>query len=204
MLSCRKSDTLVVIVHEIHGVNQHMRYLTNLIDHLGMDVICPNLYPPGMQLGESEEEEYKSFFKHVGFEKAAAQIKGTVAENRGRYKNIYVVGFSVGATAAWLCSDYEGVSGILCFYGSRIRDYVEVNPISPALLFFSNKEKSFDVHPLITQLDKKGNEYIEIHLFDANHGFANPYSKTFCQKAFDESFSILKEFITTPAEAVEQ
>ncbi|MBH9966089.1 dienelactone hydrolase family protein [[Bacillus] enclensis] len=204
MLSCRKSDTLVVIVHEIHGVNKHMRYMANLIDHLGMDVICPNLYPPGMPLGESEEEVYKSFFKYVGFERAAAQIKGTVEENRRKYKYIFVVGFSVGATSAWLCSDHEGVSGVLCFYGSRIRDYVEVKPASPALLFFSNKEKFFDVHPLITQLEKKGSEYIDIHLFDANHGFANPYSKAFCQEAFDESFSILKEVITTPAEAVEQ
>jgi dienelactone hydrolase len=204
MLSCSKSETLVVIVHEIHGLNQHMKYIANLIDHLGTDVICPNLYPTGISLGDSEEEVYKSFFKHVGFERAASQIKESIEENRGKYKNIYVVGFSVGATAAWLCSDHEAVSVVLCFYGSRIRDYVEMNPTSPALLFFSNKEKSFDVHPLINQLEKKGNEYIDIHLFDANHGFANPYSKAFCQEAYDESFSILKEVITTPAEAVEQ
>ncbi|MEG9294921.1 dienelactone hydrolase family protein [Mangrovibacillus sp. Mu-81] len=200
MLSSRKSDSLVIIVHEIHGVNQHMRYISHLINNLGVDVICPNLYPSGVSLGDSEEGDYNSFFKHVGFQKAGSQIKELIEDSRGKYENIYLLGFSVGATAAWLCSDHKDVSGVLCFYGSRIRDYVQVNPTSRTLLFFSNQEKSFDVNPLITALEKKENKYIDIHLFDAKHGYANPYSKEYCQEAFDASFALLKEVLTTPAE----
>jgi dienelactone hydrolase len=204
MLSCRKSDNLVIIVHEIHGVNQHMRYISHLINNLGMDVICPNLYPSGMSLGESEEEVYNSFFKHAGFQKSASQIEKLIEENRGKYKNIYLVGFSVGATAAWLCSNHKNVSGVICFYGSRIRDYVQVNPTSRTILFFSNKEKSFDVNPLITELEKKENKYIDIHLFDAKHGFANPYSKEFCQEAFDASFALLKGVLNKTEQIIER
>ncbi|KSU64672.1 hypothetical protein AS034_02210 [[Bacillus] enclensis] len=193
MLSDKKSDTLVILVHEIHGVNQHMRYISSLIDQFEVDVICPNLYPSGISAGESEEEVYDTFLKYVGFQKAASQIKESIEGKRGKYKNIYVVGFSAGATAAWLCSEHEGVSGVLCFYGSRIRDYVEVNPIARTILFFSSTEKSFDVNPLITGLEKKENQNIDIHLFDAEHGFANPYSKAFCQKAFDSTFALLKK-----------
>jgi dienelactone hydrolase len=193
MLSGKKSDTLVILVHEIHGVNQHMRYISHLIDQLGVDVICPDLYPSGISAGESEEEVYDSFFKYVGFQKASSQIKKSIEDSRGKYKYIYVVGFSAGATAAWLCSEHEAVSGVLCFYGSRIRDYVEVNPIARTILFFSSREKSFDVIPLITRLEKKENQNIDIHLFDAEHGFANPYSKAFCQEAFDSTFALLKK-----------
>jgi dienelactone hydrolase len=192
MLSHKKRENLVIIVHEIYGVNPHMRYFSKLIENLGMDVLCPNLYPIGISLGEREEDVYKNFFQHVGFQKAASTIKGLIEENRTKYKNIYVVGFSVGATVAWLCSDHEYVSGIICFYGSRIRNYIQMKPTTLTLLLFSNKEKSFNVDSLIKELEKQENKHIHIHLFDAKHGFANPYSKEFCPKAFDASFAILE------------
>ncbi len=169
-----------------------MRSISSLIDRLEMDVICPNLYPSDVLVGEREEDAYNSFFKHVGFQKAAITIGELVEENRSKYKNIYLVGFSVGATVAWLCSDHISVSGFACFYGSRIRNYVQMNPTCPTLLFFSSNEKSFDVTPLLEELREKENQFISIHLFNAPHGFANPYSKEFCQNAFDKSFALLQ------------
>ncbi|NMH68103.1 dienelactone hydrolase family protein [Bacillus sp. RO3] len=204
MPDSRNRENLVIIIHEIHGVNRHMEYMSTLIGDLGMDVICPNLYPPEASLGESEEDAYKSFFQHVGFQKAAATIKELMEKNRSQYKNIYLVGFSVGATVAWLCSDHSSVKGIFCFYGSRIRDYVHMNPTCPTQLFFSRIEKSFDVNPLLKELEKKENASISFHLFDAPHGFANPYSNTFSQDAFDKSFALLKGALTHATEVVER
>ncbi|MGG4152423.1 hypothetical protein [Peribacillus muralis] len=42
-----------------------------------------------------------------------------------------------GAIVAWMCSEEECVDGIAGFYGSPIRNYSELVPQYPVLLFFA-------------------------------------------------------------------
>ncbi|BCB04129.1 hypothetical protein KH172YL63_22620 [Bacillus sp. KH172YL63] len=195
MVGCQTHESLVILIHEIHGVNDHMHDITKRIRNLGVDVLCPNLYPSGTPEGESEEDHYKSYFQHIGIKKAKNTVIELVDENRKNYRNIYVIGFSVGATVAWLCSEHQYISGVICYYGSRIRDYVHINPTCPTHLFFSDVEKSFDVRHLSKEIEQKENDYISLHLFHAFHGFANPYSQTFCQNAFHQSFALLENVL---------
>ncbi|KAF6598238.1 dienelactone hydrolase family protein, partial [Paenibacillus sp. EKM208P] len=39
----KKSDTLIVVLHEIYGINQHIQNFCSLLSDQGYDVICPNL-----------------------------------------------------------------------------------------------------------------------------------------------------------------
>lgn len=105
--------------------------------------------------------------------------KNLIHEIRNEYNRIYVLGYSVGATTAWLCSE-EKCDGVIGYYGSRIRNYLETNPKCPVLLFFPQQEKSFNVHA------KK---------FAGNHGFADPYSINFCEESSTQSFESMMEFI---------
>ncbi len=54
-------------------------------------------------------------------------------------KRFSILGFGAEATVAWLCSEEECVDGIVGYYGSRIRNYAELAPRCPALLFFHKK-----------------------------------------------------------------
>jgi dienelactone hydrolase len=38
-----QSDTAVVLIHEIYGINSHMRDVGQLLAQYGFDVCCPNL-----------------------------------------------------------------------------------------------------------------------------------------------------------------
>ena len=88
----------------------------------------------------------------------------------------FLLGFSVGATVAWLCSELEnGVDGVICYYGSRIRGYQNIMPKCPSLLLFAQEEKLFNASELVNILNKK--EFVSAHVIKGKHGFSDPYSK---------------------------
>ncbi|MGP7817645.1 dienelactone hydrolase family protein [Niallia sp. 01092] len=199
MSSIKKRDQLVILVHEIYGVNDHMNLFKKIFEENGFDVICPNL----LYLDESfskhqEDEAYNNFFHYIGFEKGAVAINKLINQVHKSYSEIYLVGFSVGATIAWICSTQNAyLKGAFCFYGSRIRDYYQKTPKCSVSLFFAENEKSFNVHELIIKLKNEKYQSVDVHLFNADHGFANPYSdhydKSAYEQSLDEIMSIIKK-----------
>lgn len=188
------SDTVIIVIHEIYGINQHMQSYCEQLSKLNFDVICPDLLEQDLPFDYSEEDAaYRNFMENIGFTEAFHKIKGIVSDTKNEYKKIFIVGFSVGATVAWLCSEVEGVDGIVGYYGSRIRDYIELTPVCPTKLFFPQEESTFDVDELISAL---GNKTIEIHKYNGKHGFSDPYSIKYneisAQKAFSETVEFIK------------
>lgn len=187
-----RAKCAVIVVHAIYGVNQHMIDFCQSIREHGYDVFCPNLIKQKTAFGYSEEADaYENFMINTGFIAASAQIKHLIADKQNKYQKVFLVGFSVGATISWLCAE-EGVDGILGYYGSRIRDYTEVTPKCPTLLFFPSEEKSFNVDELISNINK-GNT--KIHKFIAQHGFSDPYSAKYDDESTNQAFSQIIHFL---------
>ncbi|QDA26457.1 dienelactone hydrolase family protein [Paenibacillus polymyxa] len=188
----KKSDTLIVVLHEIYGINQHIQNYCSLLSDEGYDVICPNLIGKETPFDYSQEEAaYAHFMKNIGFEHASYHIENLLLSIRARYKKVFIVGFSIGATIAWLCSKGKYVDGIVGYYGSRIRNYLEITPHCPALLFFPQEEISFNVDELISALD---NHNIRVHKFSGQHGFSDPYSPRYHVHSAQQSFIEMVEF----------
>ncbi|MBM7702367.1 dienelactone hydrolase family protein [Metabacillus iocasae] len=195
-MNARNSKRVVLLIHEIYGVNEHMMHAADMIKGWGFDVECPNLFARSQAYSYQEEEQaYKNFMSNVGIEKGVSLIRQYVQELKEKYEQIYLVGYSVGATIAWLCSEDEWVDGVIGYYGSRIRDHLEVESTCPVLLFFSESEKSFNVQELVRNLLAKENEKISLHTFPTKHGYANPYSPHFSQPYYTESLRLTKEFL---------
>ncbi|ASR49289.1 hypothetical protein B4V02_22570 [Paenibacillus kribbensis] len=195
----KKSDTVIVVLHEIYGINQHMQHMCKLLSDQGYDVICPDLLGRETPFDYSQEEAaYLNFMENVGFAHASSQIKSLLLSIRDRYKKICIVGFSIGATIAWLCSEEKGIDGIVGFYGSRIRNYLELTPQCPTLLFFPQEEPSFDVDELISTLDHHHN--VSAYQCNGQHGFSDPYSSRYhvhsAQKTLNEMLEFFREKVT--------
>ncbi|WP_420539717.1 dienelactone hydrolase family protein [Paenibacillus polymyxa] len=188
----KKSDTLIVELHEIYGINQHIQNYCSLLSDEGYDVICPNLIGKETPFDYSQEEAaYAHFIKNIGFERASYHIESLLLSIQTRYKKVFIVGFSIGATIAWLCSKEKYVDGIVGYYGSRIRNYLEITPHCPTLLFFPQEEISFNVDELISALD---NHNIRVHKFSGQHGFSDPYSPRYHVHSAQQSFIEMVEF----------
>ncbi|WP_044639972.1 dienelactone hydrolase family protein [Risungbinella massiliensis] len=170
------TDTAVLVLHEIYGLNEHMEAVCNMFFEQGMDVYCPNFLSQESPFPiEQEKEAYGSFMQNVGFQHSTTIVLDHIQQIRSSYQHLYIVGFSVGATTAWIASSKTPmIDGMICFYGSRIRDYIGLDPVCPCLLFFPEQEASFQVSVLVDQLKKK--DSVEVITLNAEHGFTNPNS----------------------------
>lgn len=188
-----KSDTLIIVIHEIYGINHHMQSFCELISKEGFDVICPNLLERDITFDYSQEEvAYHDFMESIGFSQAQHKIQDILSDAKGEYQKVFIIGFSVGATVAWLCSKEERIDGIVGYYGSRIRNYVELKPKSPTMLIFPEEEQSFHVDELIANLDNKN---IKVYKFSGEHGFSDPYSPRYNVLSAQLAFSKTVDFI---------
>lgn len=194
------SDTAVIVLHEIYGINAHMKLVCEQLSGFGFDVRCPDLLNRGDAFTYTEESAaYASFMQEVGFAAAAAAVRRLVTEIATSYRRIFLVGFSVGATVAWLLSENTDVHGIACYYGSRIRGYIDLSPACPMLLLFPQEEVSFNVDELVAALREKPN--VEVHKLPGQHGFSDPFSPKYneasAQEAFHRVISWFKSSVTS-------
>lgn len=189
----KKSGNLIIVIHEIYGINQHIKNFCDLLSKQDFDVICPNLLEREQPFDYSEEEiAYLNFMENVGFSNAVHKIKNLLLGVKNKYQKIYIIGFSVGATVAWLCSEEECLAGVVGYYGSRIRNFTQIVPLCPTILFFPQEEQSFSVDELISNLDKKN---IEIYKCFGHHGFSDPYSTKFNEKSSQNAFNEMLNFL---------
>ncbi|MFK9091449.1 dienelactone hydrolase family protein [Bacillus salipaludis] len=189
----KKSGNLIIVIHEIYGINQHIKNFCDLLSKQDFDVICPNLLEREQPFDYPEEEiAYLNFMENVGFSDAVHKIKNLLLGIKNKYQKIYIIGFSVGATVAWLCSEEECLDGVVGYYGSRIRNFTQIVPLCPTILFFPQEEQSFSVDELISNLDKKN---IDIYKCLGQHGFSDPYSTKFNEKSSQNAFNEMLNFL---------
>lgn len=190
------SETAVIILHEIYGINQHIINAAEEISKHGLDVFVPDMLNIDRIFNYDEMDlAYNNFITNVGFKNASDRIIDFIKNIRNDYTDIYVIGYSVGAATAWICSREQGLChGIICFYGSRIRDYTEISPSCPVLLFFPEHERSFRVDDLISILNKKEN--VRAEKLYGEHGFADPFSENYCEKSYLKSYKETISFIS--------
>jgi dienelactone hydrolase len=190
------SDTVIIVVHEIYGLNAHITGVCDRLAQAKVDVLCPNLLGSRQEPFQyaAEALAYRHFMTEVGFAAAQEQIEALARSVRDRYRYCFIVGYSIGATIAWLCSGKADLSsGVVGVYGSRIRDYPEIETKCPVLLCFPRAEESFDVAELILTLSGKSN--VNLIKADALHGFADPWSAQYCAAASETMWQKILGFI---------
>ncbi len=129
---------------------------------------------------------------HVGFE-VFPSINGFAAQLRPRYTRLFLLGSSVGATLAWLCENSGLYDGVVCCYGSRIRDYAHPPPACPTLAIFARHEKSFPPEAVESALS--GIPGLQVETADAGHGFCDKYSDHFDLEAAPYAEKCIKGFL---------
>lgn len=189
----RKAKIAIIVIHEIYGVNEHINSFCKKLRSYNFDVFCPNLLINESVFEYSQEQiAYDNFLENIGFKNAKSNVANLIKSLKHNYDEVFLVGFSVGATIAWLCSAEEGVSGVVGYYGSRIRDYVELEPGCPTLLFFPLEEHSFHVDELIGKLTSKNSIAKKL---SGVHGFSDPYSSHYNEESAKRAFSEMIDFI---------
>lgn len=187
------NNQAIVILHEIYGINDFIKDQCKQYFKAGFDVFCTDMVHKRNFPYNKPLEAYLYFMNKVGFE-ISAEINGIINKLKKQYEKVFVLGFSVGATVAWKCCENPLCDGIICCYGSRIRDYTYLNPVCPTLLLFA-KYDSFDVDSLIVELENKLNNNFYIVKFAARHGFMDFYSQHYEDKQDNKAQNYIMRFI---------
>lgn len=181
---------VVLLLHEIYGINANIKQKCNALHELGFDVYCPNLLSQDKIYSYQEEEKaYSDFIACIGFSQACQNALITYKDLESRYDKVFIVGYSIGATIAWMMSEYVHSAGIVCFYGSRIRDYTDIIPLSPMFIFFASNEK-FNVEALVKEIEEKKNIEV-LEMYKGYHGFADPYCHQFNYRLYLKTKKIM-------------
>jgi len=140
---------------------------------------------------KDEAEAYSYFMENVGLENYfSVLLKATESTTSAST----LIGFSVGASVIWKLSGKLSVKNVkraVCYYGSQIRNFKEVNPLFKVDLIFPQKEFGFDVLEMKNELSKKKN--VNAIQVDSLHGFMNSYSTNYNQSAYNEQLSWLRK-----------
>jgi dienelactone hydrolase len=183
--------TALVILPEIYGCNAFAVGVQEKYRQMGMAVFCPNLWlrPP---FGYSElSSAYAYFQRNIGFQ-VYRDIDYLLEELQAAYDRVLILGFSVGGTLAWRCSALGHADGVIACYGSRIRDYPEVEPVCPTLLLFAEHD-SFPVMALIRQM--KGKKCVRTLVLPAEHGFLDAEGPNYCRQQAEEGWRQIEAFM---------
>ncbi|ECP0936239.1 dienelactone hydrolase family protein [Salmonella enterica] len=165
-----------IILHEIYGINAHIQRAGHEWMTRGFDIYIPALFPHHTPFRyEQQEEAYRHFSANVGFDPAV--VTTLLHDLRTQYETLIVVGYSVGATLAWLSAASGLCDGAICYYGSRIRQYLHLVPLCPALVIIARYEPAFDPLAMRQALEKRPR--VQCKMYDARHGFCDADSATF-------------------------
>lgn len=193
------SEIAIIILHEIYGVNKFIEEVCEDYHGAGFDVFCPSMLKRKSFSYKDSSEAYSYFVANVGFS-VYKEINEQIAYLKDSYKKVFVLGFSIGATIAWRCSENSVADGIICCYGSRIRDYLLVKPSCSTFLLFAEYD-SFSVSETINQLKNKKN--VEVIKLKAQHGFLDKYNECYDKSQAEVANDLIKETIGRYSKKIE-
>jgi len=141
-----------------------------------------------------EDDAYRDFQQNCGLETLTDSLTLSLESVQGTSD---LLGFSVGATATWLVTAKTHSTPIrqaICFYGSRIREYTDLEPLCPTSLIFPQREEEFSVEQIAQQLETKNRT--EIIRTAYHHGFMNRVSRNYSRIGCQTFNAWLREKVT--------
>jgi len=183
----------IFILHEIYGINNFIKMQANEYESSNTKVECISLYSENKIFSYKQEQEaYVHFINNVGFDAPLKLLTHKLLEAKKQYDEVVLIGYSVGATLAWRLSSLP-LHRVICVYGSRIRQYLDVIPACPTLIIFPSTESNFNIHEIKEALDQLPT--VETKQFIGLHGFMDCYNSNYCHESYLQAHFDINKFI---------
>ncbi len=141
--------TALIIAADIFGRTLELEEIASSLGNEYADAIIIDPYEGQLHDFGEESEVYAFFTEKCGLKRYTEKLSGCLDKVSAAAT---LVGFSVGATAIWsIVGDERFAPGsrAACFYGSQIRDMVDVQPAWPTELIFPDAEPHFSIVDLM-------------------------------------------------------
>lgn len=165
----------ILIVTDVFGMTPAV---TSIIRAVGQQCLVVSPFDDAQLYFQEEKTAYYAFLAQGGVARYAAKLERTLNEQTAEIQ--MAIGFSAGASALWIASANKSAMQLrasILFYGSRIRDHKNLQPLCPVRLIFAENEAVFNAAELSSDLRNLGHQ-TEL-ASGSSHGFMNPYSRGF-------------------------
>lgn len=169
----------VVVIQEIFGVNSHIRSVADLYASQGYLAVAPAIFQrvrPNVELGYSADDMSEGMALKNAVENLPApgvmqdiQAAINYAAQGGK---VGIVGFCYGGLLTWRAAcELNGLSAAVPYYGGGMTtpDEVKRKPKVPVMAHFGAKDHFISLESV--QAFQKAHPEVEVHLYDADHGF---------------------------------
>ena len=192
----------VVVLQEIFGVNDHIRAVTERYAAEGYLAVAPATFArvqPDVELGYTDADmatgmTLKTRVENrpgagvlsdiqTAIEYAALDAGGSVAAAK-----VGIVGFCWGGLLAWRAAcELRGLAAAVCYYGGGMTNEAESarKPGCPVLAHFGKRDHFISESSVHTFA--KAQPGVQVHLYDADHGFNCDQRGSYNQPAADQA-----------------
>ena len=148
----RPNGAVVVVLHEIFGVNSDMRQTGSELASLGYTAVCPDLFwrtERGVDLSDGSEHDWKRGLQlYNAFDRDAGvrDVELTLRSARsltGRGGGIGVMGYCLGGLLTYLLAARSSCDAAVAYYGGGTEGYLdEARSIrSPLLMHLAEEDE---------------------------------------------------------------
>ncbi|MFO7324075.1 MAG: dienelactone hydrolase family protein [Pseudomonadota bacterium] len=163
----------IVVLQEIFGVNSHIRAVANDFAAEGYVAIAPSLFDRvrrnvELDYSPSSVEQGRGYVLQLKEEGILADLTACINVVK-RNGPVGVVGYCWGGAIAYLAACELPVRAAVCYYGTRIVQYLDRRPRVPVQYHFGEKDKT--IPPENIEKIRAAHPEGEFHIYPADHGF---------------------------------
>jgi carboxymethylenebutenolidase len=183
----------LVVVQEIFGVNEHIRAVADRFAQEGFFAVAPAIFDRAekhVELGYDANGMQKgmALLQRIGIDDTLKDLDAALHYASAQTgKPAGLVGFCYGGTLAWLSATRLAPAAVVGYYGGQIARFAEEKPQVPVMLHFGKK----DDHIPESDVAKvhAAHPEVEIHWYDAGHGFNCDMRGSYNEKAAKEAMA---------------
>ena len=174
-----KAKGAVVVIQEIFGVNSHIRSVADGYANDGWLAVAPSTFhrvKPGVDLGYSDDDMKEGSALKAAVE--ALPAPGVLADIQASINHakqggkVGIVGYCYGGLLTWRAACVlDGLAAAAPYYGGGMTTPQEIarKPKCPVMAHFGAQDHWITLDSV--EAFKKAHPEVEVHIYDANHGF---------------------------------
>ncbi len=188
----------LVVLHEIFGVNAHIREVCDGYASRGFRAVAPALFDRakrGVALGYDAAaiDTGRELRAQIAWDAVLLDVQAAIDSVRSP-KGTAVVGYCWGGTLAFLSATrLNGVDCAIGYYGAQTIPFAHETPRVPVLFHFGTED------PRIPESDReilgRHNPQIETHLYPADHGFNCDHRKEWHAPSAEKALELTLNFM---------
>lgn len=213
MPSAGKSFPVVLVVHEIFGVHEHIKDICRRFAKIGYLAVAPELFARQADVSKlSDTREIMAVVAKVPDAQVISDLDAAVdwaaKTGRGDLSKLGITGFCWGGRIVWLYSAHHPkVKAAVAWYGKLVGPTDELHPKQPVdvapslkvpvLGLYGAQDQSIPLDTIeqMRAALKKGSSKSEIIVYpDAGHAFNADYRPSYRQQAAEDGWKRLRDW----------